>query len=50
MHIGSGTDLEHLAEVAGALERVAIEIGRSLTTGCAGGSPSAAAAGFACGS
>ncbi|MFY8153969.1 MAG: AsmA-like C-terminal region-containing protein, partial [Hyphomicrobiales bacterium] len=32
MHIGSGTDLAHLAEVAGALERVAIEIGRSLTT------------------
>jgi diaminopimelate decarboxylase len=37
MHIGSGTDLEHLAEVAGALERVAVEIGRSLTTVSAGG-------------
>jgi diaminopimelate decarboxylase len=37
MHIGSGTDLAHLAEVAGALERVAIEIGRSLTTISAGG-------------
>jgi diaminopimelate decarboxylase len=37
MHIGSGTDLAHLAEVAGALERVAIEIGRSLTTLSAGG-------------
>ena len=37
MHIGSGTDLAHLAEVAGALERVAIEVGRSLTTVSAGG-------------
>jgi diaminopimelate decarboxylase len=37
MHIGSGTDLAHLAEVAGALERVALEIGRSLTTVSAGG-------------
>ncbi len=37
MHIGSGTDLAHLAEVAEALERVAIEIGRSLTTISAGG-------------
>jgi diaminopimelate decarboxylase len=37
MHIGSGADLGHLAEVAGALERVAIEIGRSLTTISAGG-------------
>ena len=37
MHIGSGTDLEHLAEVASALERVAIEIGRSLTMVSAGG-------------
>ena len=37
MHIGSGTDLAHLAEVAGALERVAVEIGRSLTTISAGG-------------
>jgi diaminopimelate decarboxylase len=37
MHIGSGTDLVHLAEVAGALERVAIEIGRSLTVISAGG-------------
>ncbi len=37
MHIGSGTDLAHLAEVAGALERVAIEIGRSLTMISAGG-------------
>ncbi len=37
MHIGSGADLGHLAEVAGALERVALEIGRSLTTISAGG-------------
>jgi diaminopimelate decarboxylase len=37
MHIGSGTDLAHLAEVAGSLERVALEIGRSLTTVSAGG-------------
>ncbi len=37
MHIGSGADLAHLAEVAGALERVAEEIGRSLTTISAGG-------------
>jgi diaminopimelate decarboxylase len=37
MHIGSGTDLAHLAEVAGALERVALEIGRSLTMVSAGG-------------
>jgi diaminopimelate decarboxylase len=37
MHIGSGTDLAHLAEVAESLERVALEIGRSLTTISAGG-------------
>lgn len=37
MHIGSGSDLEHLAEVAGALERIALDIGRSLTTISAGG-------------
>ncbi len=37
MHIGSGTDLEHLAEVAGSLERVALDIGRSLNTISAGG-------------
>ncbi len=37
MHIGSGADLAHLAEVAGALERIAHEIGRSLTTISAGG-------------
>ncbi len=37
MHIGSGTDLEHLATVADALEKTAREIGRSLTTISAGG-------------
>lgn len=37
MHIGSGADLAHLAEVASALERVAIEVGRSLTMISAGG-------------
>jgi diaminopimelate decarboxylase len=37
MHIGSGTDLAHLAEVAESLERVALEIGRSITTVSAGG-------------
>lgn len=37
MHIGSGTDLEHLQEVCGAMERAALEVGRSLTTISAGG-------------
>jgi diaminopimelate decarboxylase len=37
MHIGSGADLKHLAEVAGALEKIAMEVGRSLTTVSAGG-------------
>ena len=37
MHIGSGSDLAHLAEVAGAVERIAAEVGRSLTTISAGG-------------
>ena len=37
LHLGSGTDLAHLAEVAEALERVAVEVGRSLTTVSAGG-------------
>ena len=32
MHIGSGTDLEHLSQVCGALERVALTIGNSITT------------------
>lgn len=37
MHIGSGTDLEHLAQVCGAMERAAIETGRTLTSISAGG-------------
>lgn len=37
MHIGSGTDLEHLSQVCQALEQVAEQIGRTLTTISAGG-------------
>jgi diaminopimelate decarboxylase len=37
MHIGSGTDLEHLAQVCGSLERAALEVGRSITAISAGG-------------
>ena len=37
MHIGSGTDLEHLSQVCHALEDVALEVGRTLTTISAGG-------------
>ncbi|MCO8125095.1 diaminopimelate decarboxylase [Stieleria sp. TO1_6] len=37
MHIGSGTDLEHLSEVCEAMERVATEVGRTLKTISAGG-------------
>jgi diaminopimelate decarboxylase len=37
MHIGSGTDLEHLSQVCSALESVAHEVGRTLTTISAGG-------------
>lgn len=37
MHIGSGTDLEHLAQVCGAMERVARQVGPSLHTVSAGG-------------
>jgi len=37
LHIGSGTDLEHLAQVCGALEKLALEIGRSLRSISAGG-------------
>ncbi|MCG8650161.1 MAG: diaminopimelate decarboxylase [Pirellulales bacterium] len=37
MHIGSGTDLEHLREVCDAMERVALEVGRTITTISAGG-------------
>jgi diaminopimelate decarboxylase len=37
MHIGSGTDLEHLSQVCSALEKAAQTIGRSITTISAGG-------------
>ncbi len=37
MHIGSGTDLEHLAQVCGAMQTAATEVGRSITTISAGG-------------
>ena len=37
MHIGSGTDLEHLRQVCGALERTALTVGRTITTISAGG-------------
>ncbi|HWC90172.1 MAG TPA: diaminopimelate decarboxylase [Pirellulales bacterium] len=37
LHIGSGTDLEHLSQVCGAREKLAEQVGRSLTTISAGG-------------
>ena len=37
MHIGSGTDFEHLAQVCGAMEKAAAAIGRTITTISAGG-------------
>src|SRR5262245_6400235 len=37
MHIGSGTDLEHLAQVCGAMEKAALIVGRTITTISAGG-------------
>src|SRR4029077_20778424 len=37
MHIGSGTDLEHLSQVCGALDKAAITIGSSITYITAGG-------------
>jgi len=37
MHIGSGTDLEHLAQVCGSMEKAALTIGRTITTISAGG-------------
>lgn len=37
MHIGSGTDLEHLAQVCDAMERTAGQVGRTVTTISAGG-------------
>jgi len=37
MHIGSGTDLEHLSQVCDSLEKIALQVGRTLTTISAGG-------------
>lgn len=37
MHIGSGTDLEHLGQVCGAMQRAARVVGPSVTTISAGG-------------
>ncbi len=37
MHIGSGTDLEHLAQVCAAMEKAAMAVGRSVTSISAGG-------------
>src|SRR5205823_11250520 len=37
MHIGSGTDLEHLAQVCGSLEKTVQTVGRSVTNISAGG-------------
>lgn len=37
MHIGSGTDLEHLSEVCEAMEKAAMEVGRTVQTISAGG-------------
>jgi diaminopimelate decarboxylase len=37
MHIGSGTDIEHLAQVCGAMEAACIEVGRTVKTVSAGG-------------
>lgn len=37
MHIGSGTDIEHLAQVCGAMEKACMEVGRTVTSISAGG-------------
>ena len=37
MHIGSGTDMEHLAKVCGAMLQAALRAGRSVTSVSAGG-------------
>ena len=37
VHIGSGSDLEHLGEVCGALEKAALAVGRTITTVSVGG-------------
>lgn len=40
MHIGSGTDLEHLAQVCAAMEKAAVVLGRNLKMiSCGGGLP-----------
>lgn len=40
MHIGSGTDLEHLSLVCAAMEKTALAVGPSITTiSCGGGLP-----------
>ncbi len=37
MHIGSGTDLHHLSQVCGAMEKVVEQVGRTVNTISAGG-------------
>jgi diaminopimelate decarboxylase len=37
MHIGSGTDLEHLSQVCAAMEKAALEVGRNVRSISAGG-------------
>jgi diaminopimelate decarboxylase len=37
MHIGSGTDLEHLSQVCGALEKAVLQVGPSIRTISGGG-------------
>jgi diaminopimelate decarboxylase len=37
MHIGSGTDLHHLSQVCGSMEKVVEQVGKSVTTISAGG-------------
>ena len=37
VHIGSGTDLEHLSQVCGALERAAVDVGPSIASISVGG-------------
>lgn len=37
MHIGSGTDLEHLSQVCGAMEKACEQVGRTVKTISAGG-------------
>ncbi len=37
LHIGSGTDLEHLSQVCTSMKQLALRVGRSITTISAGG-------------